>query len=112
MGYSIRKPTGFDRVATVGQTFLDMVREPELCGGMVHVMAVWREHAGERHEEIIQAVDGSASAVARCRAGYILEERLGVETPGSGGGKPTPDAAETDVWIRQGRTRRNIRIPG
>jgi len=78
-GASIRNPAGFDRVATYGQTFLDMVSEPELCGGMAHVIEVWREHASERREEIIEAVDGSAISIAKCRAGHILEERVGIE---------------------------------
>ena len=78
---SIRDRNGFSRVATIGQTFLDMVQHPGLCGGMVHVLEVWEEHAITYLDHIIAAVS-SASSVVKCRAGYIIEVRLGVKDTG------------------------------
>ena len=77
-GESIRDRNGFSRVATIGQTFLYMVQHPGLCGGMAHVLEVWDAHAITYLDQIIAAVS-SASSVVKCRAGYIIEERLGVK---------------------------------
>lgn len=77
-GISVQSASEYARIATIGQTFLDMLRHPELCGGMAHVLEVWQEHAANWFEQIVEMVDGTSSAVIRCRAGYILEERLGL----------------------------------
>ena len=66
------------RLSTIGQTFLDMLRRPDLCGGMSHVLDVWEENAETYLEEIVAAVDVSSSRLVKSRAGYIIEERLGL----------------------------------
>ena len=76
-GAIIRDRSGFARVATIGQTFLDTLQQPALCGGMAHVLDVWHGNAGDYLEEIVETVDGSTSLIVKCRAGYILEEYLG-----------------------------------
>lgn len=61
------------RVATVGRCFLDMVREPELCGGIHHVMEVYEEHASTYASQIISTLNAHGNKLEQARAGYLLE---------------------------------------
>lgn len=75
-GDSIQARGEFTRLSTIGQTFVDMIQRPDLCGGMSHVIDVWEEHAETYVDDIVEAVDKSPIAILKSRAGYILEERL------------------------------------
>jgi len=66
------------RLATVGQTFADTVDRPQNCGGMAYIIDVWRSHAGIYREEIISTIDELASPIAKVRAGYLLDDMLGI----------------------------------
>lgn len=67
------------RVSSIGRTFLDMLRNPELCGGMPHVIEVYEEHAERYLRLITDEIDKHGQPIDKVRAGYILEERLHLE---------------------------------
>ncbi len=69
------------RVSTVGRTFLDMLRRPELCGGMSHVVEIYESRGVEFSSLIINEVDRHGGAIDRMRAGYLLEERCALYDP-------------------------------
>jgi predicted transcriptional regulator of viral defense system len=69
------------RISTIGRTFADMLAQPTLCGGLHHVLDVWKEHAGAWLDEIVTAVDRSHLKLVKLRAGYILSERMGLAHP-------------------------------
>ena len=67
------------RISEIGHTFLDMLANPELCGGMSHVIDVWKENAKTYLNEIIEAIDQSPISIIKCRAGYIINEVLNIQ---------------------------------
>ncbi|MCG7984534.1 type IV toxin-antitoxin system AbiEi family antitoxin domain-containing protein [Candidatus Thiodiazotropha endoloripes] len=69
------------RVSTLGRTFLEMLREPELCGGMPHVLDVFSEFAETYLKLIVDEIDIHGTPIDKVRAGYILEERIGLNNP-------------------------------
>lgn len=67
------------RVSTLGRTYLDMIRQPNRCGGIHHVLDCFDEH-GRRHRNVIlREVSKNGNKMDKSRIGYILEERLGLK---------------------------------
>lgn len=67
------KSTGL-RVATIGRTFLDMVREPQDCGGIQHVVDTYSAYAERNLTLIAEEIERHGNAVEKVRAGYLLDE--------------------------------------
>lgn len=65
------------RVSTIGRTFLDMLQDPLLCGGMRHVIEVFLEHANSYLMPIVYEVNQYGGSIDKIRAGYIFDELLG-----------------------------------
>ncbi|WP_052321815.1 type IV toxin-antitoxin system AbiEi family antitoxin domain-containing protein [Ralstonia sp. A12] len=66
------------RVASIGRTFLDMLRKPDLCGGMSHVINVFESNAPSYLRLILNEIDRHGEPIDKVRAGYILDERCGI----------------------------------
>jgi predicted transcriptional regulator of viral defense system len=79
LGQWVEVRDGHVRLATVGQTFLDMLEAPQQCGGMAHVLDVWREHASMFLTDIVSAIDQHGSPIAKVRGGYLLDEMLALD---------------------------------
>lgn len=69
------------RVATIGRTFLDMIRRPDLCGGIRHVIEVYKGHASTYLTLITAEIDAHGAPIDKIRAGYILEEMCSLSDP-------------------------------
>lgn len=70
--------SGGIRVTTLGETFLDMLREPDLCGGYAHVQDVFEEYAADNLPVIVKTVDKNGTSIDKARTGYLLEEVCGL----------------------------------
>lgn len=79
MGAYISAPNRAIRVSSIGRTFLDMIRQPELCGGIGHVLEVYAERGKENLSLILDDVDRWGSAIDKVRVGYVLEEYAGIK---------------------------------
>ncbi len=65
------------RVSTIGRTFLDMLRKPDLCGGIYHVISIYKEFAQQYLNLIVAEINLHGNPIDKVRAGYILEELCG-----------------------------------
>lgn len=66
------------RVATVGRVFLEMIREPAQCGGIQHVIDVYRREAKRYLKLIVDEVNQHGLAIDKVRAGFLLSEVCGL----------------------------------
>lgn len=62
------------RVSTIGRTFLDMLRKPDYCGGMRHIMEIFGSSAGQYTRLIIDELDRNGNSIEQARAGHLLED--------------------------------------
>ena len=69
------------RVATIGRVFLDMLREPALCGGIQHVADIYRRDAKLYLKLIVDEIDRHGQPIDKVRAGYLISEVCQLDTP-------------------------------
>lgn len=66
------------RIPKIGELFNQTLDKPQWCGGIIHVLEIWDTHAKDYLNEIIASISTTSSKIVKVRAGYILEERLGI----------------------------------
>ena len=66
------------RVATLGRTFLDMIRDPLLCGGISHVISVFEEYGKDNKILIIDELNQHGKPIDKVRIGWIMENICGI----------------------------------
>lgn len=66
------------RVATIGRVFLEMTREPHLCGGIQHVIDTFSVNAKQYLRFISDEYERHGRAIDKVRAGYLLTEVCGL----------------------------------
>ena len=69
------------KVSSIGRTFLDMIRQPSLCGGIYHVLEAYSDNADRYLRLILDEVQQHGTIIDKIRVGYILDERIGLEHP-------------------------------
>lgn len=69
------------RVATLGRVFLDMTREPQLCGGIQHVIDIFASDARQYLRLIVDECERHGKAIDKVRAGYLLTEVCRIQDP-------------------------------
>ena len=69
------------RVSTIGRTFLDMLRHPEFCGGVHHVLDVFSREVAAHLVNFVDEVDRHGEPIDKVRAGYVIEEVCGLDHP-------------------------------
>ncbi|WP_238532113.1 hypothetical protein [Rahnella aquatilis] len=71
--------SGGVRVTNIGETFLDMLKEPDLCGGFEHVFSVFENYHEKFLPVILKEISKNGNSMDKARAGYILEEVIGIK---------------------------------
>lgn len=71
----------FSNISNIARTFHDTLEKPEFCGGMSHVLDIWEEFSIDHLDSIINLIDKFGTPIVKVRAGYIIEERLKVNSP-------------------------------
>lgn len=76
------------RVSTIGRTFLDMIRNPDICGGIYHVLNVYKEFSLTYLQLIIDEISQNGKSIDKARVGYILEDLCGINN------------SRIDAWVK------------
>ena len=62
------------RVATIGRVFIEMIREPSLCGGIQHVVDIYRREAKRNLKLIVDEISQHGEPIDKVRAGFLLSD--------------------------------------
>jgi len=68
-------------VATLGRVFLDMLREPKLCGDIQHVLDIYQKDARRYLKLIVDEIDRHGQPIDKVRAGFVITEVCRLTSP-------------------------------
>lgn len=66
------------KVSSIGRTFIDMLRSPDECGGIEHVLDVYEEYGKKYSTLIIKELDKVGRKIDIARVGFALHKIAGV----------------------------------
>ncbi len=70
------------RYATIGKTFVDMLRFPNECGGIDHVLEIYQDVGKKYLHPILAELKGQGSRkIDRARTGFVLQKMVGISHP-------------------------------
>ena len=58
-----------------------MLREPNLCGGIYHVISAFKSHAANYQRLIVAEIEQHGEPIDKVRCGYFFEEVTGIKNP-------------------------------
>jgi hypothetical protein len=64
------------KVQNIIDLFIDMIRSPQYCGGLQHVIRVYNHHLDIYFEKIVEKLEVSGSIIDRARFGFITEKHI------------------------------------
>lgn len=74
----LKDENGILKIREVGMLFLDMLNEPQLCGGHQHVIDIYENYGYVNALSIIKAADLYGSTIVKARVGFLLEKFLDI----------------------------------
>lgn len=64
------------RLQNINDLLIDMLRYPQYCGGLTHVVEVYKNHLNKYLDTVIKKVNLTGTTIDKARLGFILERCL------------------------------------
>jgi predicted transcriptional regulator of viral defense system len=64
------------RLQNINDLFLDMLRYPQYCGGLTHVLEVYKNHIEKYLDDVITTIMVNGTLMDKARFGFFLEKCL------------------------------------
>lgn len=79
--FSIVKGGDFIRITSIGRTYLDMLKNPQLCGGLQHVFECIKDGAQQHLKLILNEFEAHGNSIDKVRMGFLLESMCSINHP-------------------------------